>query len=101
MADNAVFSYADDLLHAAHSHRIDAGASFGCENASQVEFDRTRRCRAILLLRENLMTQLNLFGNDWEWAEYGQCGECRSCGKIADINADSCCIVCDDILRES
>jgi hypothetical protein len=36
-----------------------------------------------------------------EIAAYSQCRECRSCGKIADVNADSCCVVCDDLLREN
>lgn len=32
---------------------------------------------------------------------YSASGECRSCGKIADVNADDCCVVCEDILRDS
>lgn len=33
--------------------------------------------------------------------EFSHSRECRSCGKIADVNADDCCVVCDDIVRES
>ena len=31
---------------------------------------------------------------------YEYSGECRSCGKIADVNNDDVCVVCDDIIRE-